>query len=206
MAGQAAGVSAPAGPQLWVSHYVGLGDAQATAIAASPSGGTVFVTGDTTGSQTPADYATVAYDAATGAQLWASRYDGPGNGSDGTGAIAVSPDGTRVFVTGSSQGSGTSADYATIAYNAATGARLWVRRYNDSRNGEDFATALALSPDGRTALVTGSSGSGHREDFATIAYSAATGAELWIRRYDGPASSFDVPHAMTVSLDSRLAP
>jgi hypothetical protein len=109
-----------------------------------------------------------------------------------------------VFVTGSSQGSGTSADYATIAYNAATGARLWVRRYNDSRNGEDLPTALALSPDGRTVFVTGSSGSGHREDFATIAYSAATGAKLWIRSYDGPVSSFDVPYAMAASPDGHM--
>src|SRR5262245_46705865 len=202
--GRAAGVSAPVSTQLWVSHYLGIGSAEANAIAASPSGHAVFVTGETNGSQTAADYATVAYDAASGAQLWVSRYNGPGNGSDGAGGIAVSPDGTRVFVTGSSEGSGTSVDYATIAYDAATGTRLWVRRYNDPRNGRDSPSSMLLSPDGRTVFVTGSSNSdNHREDYATIAYNAATGAELWMRRYDGPASSFDKPSALAVSPDGH---
>ena len=36
-----------------------------------------------------------------------------------------------VFVTGVSNGGSTSSDdYATIAYDASTGARLWVNRYN----------------------------------------------------------------------------
>ena len=113
--GQADGVSTAVGQRLWVNRYLGPGFAGAAGIAASPSGRTVFVAGATGNQTSAADFAIVAYDGATGAQLWASSYNGPGNGADGAGPIAVSPDGARVFVTGSGQGAGTSLDYATIA-------------------------------------------------------------------------------------------
>ena len=72
------------------------------------------MTGTSDGRTTHADYATVAYSAATGRQLWASRYHGPAN-NGGAHCVAVSPAGTRVFVTGWSEGR-TSYDYATVAY------------------------------------------------------------------------------------------
>ena len=62
------------------------------------------------------DITTIAYHTATGARLWLKRYGGPGSGFDGARAIAVSPGGGRVFVTGSSVGPGGSQDFATIAY------------------------------------------------------------------------------------------
>ena len=87
----------------------------ATAVTVSPDGGTVFVTRDSEGNGTNRDYATVAYNAATGQQLWARRYNGPGNAGDDPAAIAADPKGKTVFVTGYSQGAGTGRDYTTIA-------------------------------------------------------------------------------------------
>ena len=87
--------------------------------------------------------------------------------------MAVSPGGTRVFVTGSSQGTGSGQDSATVAYNAATGAQLWARRYNGPANGNDYALSVAVSPGGTRVFVTGSSqGVGSGSDYATVAYSA----------------------------------
>jgi DNA-binding beta-propeller fold protein YncE len=88
-------------------------------VAVSPDGSRVFVTGYSAGSVSYNDYATVAYDAPTGKEVWARRYNGPANGLDAANSIAVSPDGSRVFVTGSSSGSNGYGDYATIAYSAS---------------------------------------------------------------------------------------
>ena len=82
----------------------------------SSQGTEVFVTGPSKGSVTGLDYATVAYDASAGAQLWVMRYNGPGSGDDIAFALAVSPTGTAVFVTGESVGT-PSVDYATVAYS-----------------------------------------------------------------------------------------
>ena len=103
----------------------------------------VFVTGHTSTGD-----ATVAYNAATGAQLWAKRYNGPANWLDSAYSIAVSPAGGTVFVTGESYKATTSGDYATIAYNAATGAQLWIQRYNGPGNGSDEARSITVSPAG----------------------------------------------------------
>jgi DNA-binding beta-propeller fold protein YncE len=98
-----------------------------------------------------------AASAVPGTRLWASRYNGPGNGFDQPAAVAASSRGGRVFVTGYASGAGSGFDYATIAYSGATGARLWVKRYNGPANSDDYADAVAVSPDGRTVFVTGHS-------------------------------------------------
>ena len=66
------------------------------------------------------DSATVAYDAATGANQGVKRYDGRGHGADFAAAVSVSPDGFRVFVTGSSAGS-SAVDFATVAHEGRPG-------------------------------------------------------------------------------------
>jgi DNA-binding beta-propeller fold protein YncE len=148
-----------------------------------------------------ADYATVAYNAATGAQRWVRRYNGPGNGRDRAQSVAVSPAGGTVFVTGDSTGIRSGADYATVAYNAATGARRWITRYNGPANGSDFAQSVAVSPVGGTVFVTGASyrKSNTNPDYATVAYNAATGAQRWVRRYNGPGNGYDYATSVAVS-------
>jgi hypothetical protein len=47
---------------------------------------------------------------------WVNRYNGTGNGIDQPRALAISRDGSRVFVTGRSSGESTAYDYATVAY------------------------------------------------------------------------------------------
>jgi outer membrane protein assembly factor BamB len=176
------------GAQLWVKRYNGPAGAD-FAHSVTVSGSTVYVTGSSLGTNDGYDYATVAYNAATGAQLWVKRYNGAANGSRGANSVAASRDGKTVFVTGSSYaGSTTDYDYATVAYNATTGAQLWVKRYTGPGSGDDQAYSVAASPAGTAVFVTGySSGATSGEvDYATVAYNAATGAQLWVKRYIGP--------------------
>jgi hypothetical protein len=198
--------NAVTGAQLWVSRDSGPAKGQnfPAKVAVSPDGHTVFVTGASAGIGTGFDYATVAYKATTGTQLWASRYDGPGHGDDHAWSMAVSPDGGTVYITGGSPGATSNNDYATIAYRAATGAQLWIRRYNGPGNGKDSAVSIAVAPHGHRVFVTGgSTGKTTGFDYATIAYGAATGRQIWLRRYDGPAHIKDYGHSVTVSRDGK---
>jgi hypothetical protein len=131
----------------------------------------VFVTGQASGHG--ADYGTVAYDASVGTQLWAKLYDG-GAASPPTDAgtsIGVSPDGSIVFVSGYSNG--LRYDFATLAYDASTGYKLWLSRYNTEPHGDDLAHSLAVSPDRTKVFVTGqTSGTNAGNSYATVAYLA----------------------------------
>ena len=187
--GARAAAAAP-GTQLWVSRYNGPGNGgdRALSVAVSPDGQRVFVAGRSRGSSGKADYATIAYNAATGARLWVSRYNGPGDGFDYAAKVVVSPDGTKVYVTGSIYGGPTDGrDYATIAYDASTGARLWVSIYRGRTAKGAGATAIVVSPDGGTVYVTGKATTGlNMVGFGTVAYDAATGAQLWVSLYHPP--------------------
>ena len=75
------------------SQGLGILEEGGVSMAVGPHGRRVFVTG---GGLSAADFATVAYDVGTGAQVWASRYTGiGGNESAEAVAIVASPGGAR---------------------------------------------------------------------------------------------------------------
>jgi outer membrane protein assembly factor BamB len=128
-----------------------------------------------------------------GTQLWVKRYNGSTGSNNQAASVAVSPTGKAVFVTGASQeAGGATIDFATVAYNPATGAQLWAKRYSAGFATVDFACSVAVSPDGGTVFVTGEGTPG----WTTIAYNAATGAQRWLKH--GPAGS-DVAYSVAVS-------
>jgi WD40 repeat protein len=166
----------------------------------------VFVTGSVDGGRPTEKDITIAYDSTSGAPAWSTPYDGPGGGGyfvDAPSALSVSPDGTSLFITAVSSGPDGTYDYVTVAYRAATGAQHWVTRY--TTGGDDWPNALALSPDGTRVTVTGSTSaettSGFVSKFATVTYDAATGAQLWARKYRGAGNYTNQANAVVVSAD-----
>ena len=128
---------------------------------------------------------------------WVARYDGPGNNWDGANAIAIDGVG-NVYVTGESNGNGTSSDYATIKY-ASSGVKQWVARYNGTRNFIDEALDIAVDSSGNVYVTGYSAGSGtYPDDYATIKYDS-NGVEQWVVRYNGPGNRDDF--AMSIAID-----
>jgi Tol biopolymer transport system component len=165
---------AATGNQLWAKQYNDRanGDDSATELGVSPDGSKVFVTGESTGGSSGMDWQTIAYNATTGATIWAKTVNGVATNSDDEAtALGVSTDGSKVIVTGCSTGSNGNHDYLTIAWDATTTAQAWAKRYNGPANGDDCASALSVSPDGSKVAVTGASAGSTANDYATIAYS-----------------------------------
>ncbi|NOS86580.1 MAG: T9SS type A sorting domain-containing protein [Ignavibacteria bacterium] len=127
---------------------------------------------------------------------WISRYNGPGNGIDE--AFAVTYDASsNVYVTGSSMGSGSNLDFATVKYNSS-GAEQWAVRYNGPANFIDIGNAVAVDGAGSVYVTGLSAGTTSFTDFATIKYNSA-GQEQWAVRYNGPSNGTD--EAFSVAVD-----
>jgi hypothetical protein len=107
------------GVQQWVARYNGPGNDWDEAYSLAVDGsGNVYVTGESFGSGTWQDFATIKYNS-SGVQQWVQRYNGPGNGSDGATSLAVDGSG-NVYVTGGIVASPDD-NYATIKYSQPIG-------------------------------------------------------------------------------------
>jgi len=156
----------PVGSRLWTAFYTGTatGSDESRAIAVS-SDGNVVVTGYSEGAAS-VDAATVKYNSATGAQVWASRYNGAGNSTDYAQAIAADNFG-NVYIHGTSVETG-SADYLTICYDS-NGAEKWKMNYN-ANSLADIGSAQIIV-DNNNMYVTGySMASANNYDYVTIKY------------------------------------
>lgn len=128
----------------------------------------------------PGDFAAFALNATTGALLWNTAIDGlpgPDRVEDRPWAMALSPDGARLVLTGTSRNVTTGGyDVLTIAYDTATGAAQWQARLPGLRGVlgtayDAFAFRVRISPDSELVYIQGSEG--------TRAYDARTGALAW---------------------------
>ncbi len=177
----------------WVSTYNGPGNDwdEAHAIVVDDMGN-VYVAGQSMGSGTDWDYATVKY-YSDGEVAWVARYDGPIGSRDIATAIAVDGSG-NVYVTGHSQGLGNNADFLTVKYDPS-GDTAWVRRYNGPANSTDAAFGIAVDQFGNAYVAGYSVGSESSEDYLTIKY-GPDGNQLWVATYNGPGNGNDRIYAI----------
>ncbi|TDD54945.1 hypothetical protein E1286_04325 [Nonomuraea terrae] len=191
----------------WAASYgVTGGSDSGEFVVLDPKGERVYVTGVSYGTspgQLSPSIATIAYDAATGVEVWRKSYVGPAKAYDEPSGLRISPDGSRLFVVGGSSGTDSGIDAVTIAYDSASGEELWTRRHTEQGAFSDHAGDAAVSPDGRTVYVTGmtSPGEGDKNDYFTVAYDAATGEQSWFVRYDGKGSSTDDARKVVLTPD-----
>ncbi|MCH7904228.1 MAG: SBBP repeat-containing protein [Armatimonadetes bacterium] len=180
----------------WVRRYNGPGNDRDVARAlAVDRAGNVYVTGESDGSGTGNDYATLKYDT-VGNELWERRYSGPGNRLDIARALAVD-DAGNVYVTGASTASNGYKLYATLKYDT-DGNLLWLSRYSRADRSGDQAYALAVDSAGNVYVTGSSSGGGTGVDYATLKYDT-NGNLLWVRRYNGPSNdNGDIATAIAV--------
>lgn len=179
------------GVEKWVREYDGFGYDVAHKVAVDGSGN-VYVTGYSLG--TGEDYLTIKYDS-SGTEKWQRRYNGPGNSNDTAYSLAIDVSG-NIYVTGSSTGSGTGTDYATIKYNPL-GDSLWVKRYNGPGNGLDAARSISIDASGNIYVTGASAGSGTGNDYALIKYNSS-GVQQWVIRYNGPGNGSDYAYSLVL--------
>jgi hypothetical protein len=183
--------------ELWVARYHGpvAGSSDGAQAIALDAAGNLYVTGTSQGVGTGLDYATVAYDC-RGNELWEARYNGPGIGDDVASGIAIDSNTGNVYVTGRSQGVGTGADYATVAYDPS-GNQLWEARYNGPANRDDIALAIAVDASSGNVYVTGQS----QGLSTTVAYDSG-GNQLWVAVFDPPNTTSSITRAIAVDASS----
>jgi len=161
-------------------------------VVAAP--GAVFTLGYTNAADSGIDWTLVAHDAASGALRWNASYRGDEAWADLPEALAVDPSGSRVFATGMTCLTAPdidTCDLVVVAYDAATGAKLWEVRRDGPAHQLDGGGDVVVSPDGASLFVAGmESRPDTGTDSVLLGLDAATGALLWDEHYDG-SGGFD---------------
>jgi len=179
----------PSGVLLWqtgnsTGSYIG-----AQSLALSQDETDVVLAGYVIGGAT---WVTASFNAATGAPNWLAT------AAEGTGASDVVMDATRVYVTGTGS-IGTNRFLTVVAYDRASGARLWRTDANPPAVCCAYGHRIALAPDGSLAVV-GQTYSGGYYDWWIVAMDN-NGFVRWQARRDRAVTGDEVPAAVFVLAD-----
>ena len=183
----------------WPARYNAFNKIDQGRLVAVDASNNVYVTGRSQDKKGNDDYATIKYNP-SGQQVWVARYNGAGNGFDIPHGMVVDNAG-NVYVTGSSLGSGTDYDFATVKYNSA-GAPQWTMRYDGTTHKADVAKDIMVDAtgnvyvtgyaDGATVNVTGNA-------VVTLKYNSS-GVLQWADTYDAVSTAED---ANSLALDGN---
>jgi len=184
------------GEELWSVFYNGSANLNdyATSIAIDLEGN-VYITGISYNSFINCDYTTLKYNT-DGEEQWIMSYNGPGNLKDYANDLTIDNK-NNVYITGSSFGSDTDYDCATLKYNS-DGEMQWVSRYNGPGNDFDYAYSLIVDIEDNVYIAGCTSYSpGENADYVLVKYNAV-GMEQWSALYNGSGNSTDCINAFAL--------
>ncbi|PBQ34030.1 hypothetical protein CNR22_20355 [Sphingobacteriaceae bacterium] len=159
------------GVTTWSTAYTGSGfDDYGVALALSPNGSYLYITGNTFNSSTGWNIVTHALNTGSGTSYWSSPIvtNGSANATDRSNAIMMH--GTDVIICGEKTNATTGLDYSVIKYSGASGTILWQNSY-DYNNTANRATALVRDSMGNIGVV-GTVLNGASYEYHTVLYSS----------------------------------
>ena len=182
------------GTALWTNTFLETYDGFAIGTdMALDADGNVYVTGSSQNNGTfDANFATIKYSPA-GAALWTNYFRGAAAGFDNARAIAVGDD-ASVYVTGSSEASSGSYEYATVKYSSS-GTALWTNFFGASDN--DVPSDIDVK--GTNVCVTGQSVT-DGANIVTVRYSGS-GVALWTNNFGGYPNGYD--YTASLKMDAQ---
>lgn len=167
------------GPALWTNrfNYSGTNYHGVQELAVDPAGNVVLLIATV---HADVGFLTLKYDT-FGNAIWTNRYNPRADGSEFPAALALD-DAGNVFVTGNSDGDGTSTDILTLKYGP-DGIAHWTNRYH--RTFSDYGRTITVDRMGNVFVSGEVSGALTNVNYATVKYSG-NGAPLWTNILAGP--------------------
>ena len=147
------------------------------------------------------------YDAADGAVVWTTTYNGPTSGGDDPREMIRDADGNLLVV--GVQDANWNYNYMVLKFDGSDGSLLWDADGYDGPGGGwwDVASCVTEGPSGEVIAAGLSDGSstGTGWDYTIVAYDPDDGSELWFERYNGPAEDrSDEPRDVIVASSGQM--
>jgi hypothetical protein len=182
------------GTQLWFVTIAGQGASNddAKGAALDPLGN-IYITASS-GLYPDYDILTVKLTPA-GGESWRRTWGGADGKADVPAGIAVDTAG-NAYVTGYTTSANDMTDWVTMRHLTGTGLPMWTVIRAGEGGGKDYATAIALGPDG-SPYVTGYGQRQYLDDYATVKYNAM-GVEQWASFYNYSGNGSDMAVAIAV--------
>ena len=167
----------------WIQSYTDLGTQASAKYILQDHAGNIIVGGTSTGAGGSTYYTILKY-SSTGTLLWSSNYSGPASPHlDILKALSVDAN-NNVYASGYSMGVTTNYDMATVKLSSSDGSQLWVARYNNADNGNDYAYSNTVSKNGNIIVTGNAHRNSGNDEVVVISYNPSSSTPNWVSTYN----------------------